>query len=155
MGFGHRSTRFWFSVMVPMAFVEVCRGGLSNRLAAMVRWSWVLVWHDGSCGFCGGLPWWVEFGLKGCHGGLSNRSAAKGYCGGFAVVAVNFRCGSSSWWQWRVAMVVGVGDCWWLISYCGCGCGVLWVSRVCVLLGGLIGNDGLGCEFAMCMFFAW
>ena len=66
-----------------MAFVEVCHGGF------------VL---------------WVESGLKGCRGGLSNRTAAEGYCGGIAVVAIYFRCGSSSWWWWRVAMVVGVGD---------------------------------------------
>ena len=26
---------------------------------------------------------------------------------------------------------------------------------VCVLLGGLIGNGGLGCGFALCVFFAW
>ena len=30
--------------------------------------------------------------------------------GGFAVVAVDFRCGLGSWWRWRVALVVGVGD---------------------------------------------
>ena len=45
-----------------------------------------------------------------CHGGLSNRLAAQGYHGGFVVVAVDFRCGLGSWWRWRVAMVVGVGD---------------------------------------------
>ena len=64
----------------------------------------------GSCGFCGDLPWWVESGLKGCRGGLSDRSVAEGYRGRFAIVAVDFRCGSGSWWQWRVAMVVVVGD---------------------------------------------
>jgi len=37
---------------------------------------------------------------------------------------------------WRVAMV----------GLCVC---------VCVLLGGLIGNGGLGCWFAVCVFFAW
>ena len=26
---------------------------------------------------------------------------------------------------------------------------------VCVLLGGLIGNGGLGCGFAVCVFFSW
>ena len=39
-----------------------------------------------------GLMLWVESGLKGCHGGLSNRLAMKGYRGGFVVVAMDFRC---------------------------------------------------------------
>ena len=56
------------------------------------------------------LMLWVESRLKGCHGGLSNRTAAEDYYGGFAVVAMDFRCESSSWWWWRVAMVVGVDD---------------------------------------------
>lgn len=61
------------------------------------------------------------------------------------LVAVDFRCGSGSWWRCT------------LIGYCGCDCGVLWVSFVCVcvLLGSLIGNGGLGCGFALCVFFAW
>ena len=40
-----------------------------------------------------GLMLWVESGLKGCCGGLSNRLAAQGYHGGFVVVAVDFCCG--------------------------------------------------------------
>ena len=66
-----------------------------------------------------GLMLWVESGLKGCCGGLSNRSIVEGYRGGFAVVAVDFRC-----------------------------------VCVCTLLGGLIGNGGLGCGFTVCVFFA-
>ena len=31
-----------------------------------------------------------------------------------------------------------------------------WIFVVwCALLGGLIGNGGLGCGFAVCVFFAW
>ena len=44
-----------------------------------------------------GLMLWVESELKGCRGG-------------FAVIAMDFRCGSGSWWWWWLAMVVGVGD---------------------------------------------
>ena len=38
----------------------------------------------------------------------------------------------------------------------GCHGGFMCVCVcVCVLLGGLIGNGGLGCGFALCVFFAW
>ena len=33
-------------------------------------------------------------------------------------------------------------------------CGFLLCVCVCVFFGGLIGNGGLGCGFAMCVFFA-
>ena len=74
--------------------------GAVDRRDGLLLWRFAVV----------GLMLWVESGLKGYCGGLSNRSVAEGYHGGFAVVAVDFRYGSSSWWRWRVAMVVGVGD---------------------------------------------
>ena len=47
-----------------------------------------------------GLMLWVESGLKGCCGGLSNRSIVEGYRGGFVVVAVDFCCVCVyfAWW---------------------------------------------------------
>ena len=78
-----------------------------------------------------GLMLWVESGLKGCCGGLSNRSIVEGYRGGFAVVAVDFRCVcvNFAWWfDWQ----------WWI---------GMWVYCVCFFC--------LMCLLCVCVFFAW
>ena len=87
-----------------------------------------------------GLMLWVESGLKGCCGGLSNRSVVEGYRGGVAVVAVDFRCVVCfAWWfDWQ----------WWIRMWVCCVCVFCLVCLlcvcVCVLLGGFAGgSDGL------------
>ena len=61
-------------------------------------------------------------------------------------------CSRSAWW-----VCFCEGMLWWV--WC-CGLNPSWrvaMVGLCVyvLLGGLIGNGGLGCGFALCVFFAW
>ena len=73
-------------------------------------------------------------------------------------------CGSGLYWVWGVVGCDAVDQCdrFAFVEVCCGGLNPGWRVAVvglcvcvCVLLGGLIGNGGLGCGFALCVFLAW
>ena len=103
----------WISVRVfTDLLVEECESNLKG-LMLWVFTDLLLLWRFDVVG----LMLWVESGLKGCHGGLSNRLAAEGYRGGFACCR-----GFSLWVRFMVAMYFDWLLWLWLWSFVGFFC---------------------------------